>query len=79
MTLDEAKIRVEYLREQIVKNSKLYYEEDAPVISDYEYDAMFRELQDAYNIACQYLLENSPYSDELFADWSEESKEELRN
>ena len=44
MTLDEAKIRVEYLREQIVKNSKLYYEEDAPVISDYEYDMMFREL-----------------------------------
>jgi hypothetical protein len=40
---------------------------------------MFRELQDAYNIVCQYLLENSPYSDELFADWSEESKEELRN
>ena len=44
MTLEEAKIRVEYLREQIVKNSKLYYEEDAPVISDYEYDMMFREL-----------------------------------
>ena len=40
---------------------------------------MFRELQDAYNVACQYLLENSPHSDELFADWSEEDKEELRN
>ncbi len=40
---------------------------------------MFRELQDAYNVACQYLLENSPHSDELFADWSEEDKAELRN
>ncbi len=40
---------------------------------------LFRELQDAYNVACQYLLENSPYSDELFADWSEEEKQELRN
>lgn len=40
----EIKKRVKYLREQIIYNSKLYYENDAPVISDYEYDAMFREL-----------------------------------
>ena len=40
---------------------------------------MFSDLQDAYNIACQHLLVNSPYSDELFADWSEESKQELLN
>ena len=40
---------------------------------------MFSDLQDAYNIACQYLLVNSPYSDELFAEWSEESKQELLN
>ena len=40
---------------------------------------MFSELQDAYNIACQYLLVNSPYTDELFADWSEESKQQLLN
>ncbi len=40
----EAESRIKYLREQIVYNSKLYYEKDAPVISDYEYDAMFREL-----------------------------------
>ena len=32
-------------------NSKLYYEKDAPVISDYEYDAMFRELSDLEAIA----------------------------
>ncbi len=42
----EAKERIKYLREQIEYNSRLYYEEDAPVISDYEYDAMFRELSD---------------------------------
>lgn len=46
MNKQEAKIRIDYLREQITYNSKLYYENDAPVISDYEYDAMFRELQD---------------------------------
>ncbi len=46
MEKEFAKERIEYLREQIIKNSKLYYEEDAPVISDFEYDSMFRELQD---------------------------------
>lgn len=40
---------------------------------------MFSDLQDAYNIACQYLLVNSPYTEQLFADWSEESKQELLN
>lgn len=46
MNVKEAKERIEYLREQIIYNSKLYYENDAPVISDYEYDHMFRELGD---------------------------------
>lgn len=40
---------------------------------------MFSDLQDAYNIACQYLLVNSPYTEQLFADWSEESKQQLLN
>lgn len=44
MTLNEAKKRAEELREKIIYNSKLYYENDAPEISDYEYDMMFREL-----------------------------------
>lgn len=46
MNVKEAESRIKYLREQIAYNSKLYYENDAPVISDYEYDAMFRELTD---------------------------------
>ena len=44
MTLQEAKKRAEELREKIIFNSRLYYENDAPQISDYEYDMMFREL-----------------------------------
>ena len=44
MTLENAKSRAEFLREKIVYNSKLYYENDSPEISDYEYDMMFREL-----------------------------------
>lgn len=44
MTLHEAMKRAGELREKIVYNSRLYYENDAPEISDYEYDMMFREL-----------------------------------
>ena len=44
MNKEEAIKRIEYLRKEIEYNSKLYYENDAPEISDYEYDAMFREL-----------------------------------
>ena len=44
MTRKQAKERAEFLRAKIVYNSKLYYENDAPEISDYEYDMMFREL-----------------------------------
>ena len=38
--------RIEYLRKEISRNSRLYYENDAPEISDYEYDMMFRELSE---------------------------------
>ena len=44
MTPESAKERAEFLRAKIVYNSKLYYENDSPEISDYEYDMMFREL-----------------------------------
>ncbi len=46
MIKDEALLRIEYLRREIERNSKLYYENDAPEISDYEYDMMFRELSE---------------------------------
>lgn len=44
MSINEALERVEYLTKTLEYNSKLYYENDAPEISDYEYDALFREL-----------------------------------
>ena len=46
MTKQEALLRIEHLRREIEINSKLYYENDAPKISDYEYDMMFRELSE---------------------------------
>lgn len=44
MTIEKARERAEYLRREIDENARLYYEKDAPKISDYEYDMMFREL-----------------------------------
>ena len=42
MDRNEAERRIKELREKIEYNARLYYEKDAPVISDYEYDARFR-------------------------------------
>ncbi len=46
MTEQEAKARLDTLREELRYHARLYYQKDAPVISDYEYDAMFRELEE---------------------------------
>ena len=37
--------RIEYLRREIEHHRRLYYENDAPSISDFEFDAMFEELK----------------------------------
>lgn len=44
MEKQEAKKRIEYLREQIAYHSKLYYDKDEPEISDFEYDMLYKEL-----------------------------------
>ncbi len=36
--------RIAELRERIAEHNRLYYEQDAPVISDFEYDALMNEL-----------------------------------
>ncbi len=46
MTQDEPAARAAELRAQIERANSLYHEQDAPEISDAEYDALFRELVD---------------------------------
>jgi DNA ligase (NAD+) len=48
MANDEAQAakRIEQLREEIRKHDQLYYEEAAPIISDREYDRLYKELVD---------------------------------
>ena len=38
MELEQAKKRVEELRAVIEKNNRLYYDQDAPELEDFEYD-----------------------------------------
>ncbi len=45
MNLEEAKIEVKDLREKLEYYAKLYYDMDAPAISDYEYDMMMNRLK----------------------------------
>ena len=46
MTHEQARQQIDALREQIEYHNKKYYTEDAPEISDEQYDALFRELTD---------------------------------
>ena len=45
LTIEQAKLRAEDLRRKIRHAAELYYNQDAPEISDFEYDAMFEELK----------------------------------
>lgn len=40
------KQEIEQLRQEIEKNNRLYYDLDAPAISDFEYDALMRRLKE---------------------------------
>ncbi|MBO4926975.1 MAG: NAD-dependent DNA ligase LigA [Clostridiales bacterium] len=52
--------RMDYLRKELERHNKLYYENDAPEISDFEYDAMLRELEDLEAKYPIYATEDSP-------------------
>jgi len=45
MTIEQARQQMEDLRRQIEYHNKKYYTEDAPEISDYEYDMLYRRLE----------------------------------
>lgn len=43
--MQDAKTRIEQLRRELEHHARLYYDNDAPEISDYEYDMLYRELK----------------------------------
>ena len=46
MNRESAEIRVKQLREILLENSRKYYVDNAPTMSDYEYDQLMHELED---------------------------------
>lgn len=51
---------IDQLRSEIEKNSRLYYDLDAPVISDYEYDMMMRRLKELEAAHPELVTPDSP-------------------
>lgn len=51
---------IEKLRREIEVNSRLYYDLDAPVISDFEYDAMMRRLEELEAAHPELVTPDSP-------------------
>ena len=60
MTREEAGKRIELLRETLRENSRLYYVENAPRISDYEFDHLMYELEDLEKLYPEFLTPDSP-------------------
>lgn len=52
--------RARELREQLDHHSRLYYDQDAPVISDAEYDALMRELKELERDHPELVVPESP-------------------
>lgn len=58
--MDNIQNKIENLKKEINKNNRLYYIEDAPIITDYEYDKMMRELMDLEEKYKEYKTLDSP-------------------
>src|SRR5881398_66326 len=60
MTEAEARARVETLRRDITEHNRRYYEKAAPVISDREYDRLYKELVDLETEFPELITPDSP-------------------
>ena len=60
MDINEAKNRAEKLRADLEYHNNLYYNQDSPEISDYEYDMLLRELEGLENEFPEIKTSDSP-------------------
>ena len=60
MDRNEAKARIEELRAVLWENSRRYYVENAPTMSDFDYDHLMRELEDLENEWPEFYSPDSP-------------------
>ncbi len=60
MEASEAKEKILALRAEVEEHSRRYYDEDAPTISDFEYDKLIHTLMDLEQQFPQFLTPDSP-------------------
>lgn len=60
MTRDDAYRRIEELKSMLREYSRLYYVDNAPAISDYEFDHLMYELEDLERLYPEFLTPDSP-------------------
>ena len=60
MTNNKEKKRIDHLRKELHKHNHLYYVESKPIISDYEFDLLMKELQELENKYPDLYDPNSP-------------------
>lgn len=60
MDRPEAQRRIDELKATLWENSRRYYVDNAPAISDFEYDALMRELEDLENDFPEFRTADSP-------------------
>lgn len=60
MDKKSAALQIERLREEIRYHNRKYYTEDAPEISDYEYDMLYRQLENLEAAFPDLVTEDSP-------------------
>ena len=58
--LEKVKELMSNLCKKIEFHNKKYYEEDSPIISDFEYDILYKKLEDLEDEYPELILENSP-------------------
>ena len=58
--IDDVKKELEKLRKEIEYHNKLYYEQDSPEISDYEYDKLTQRLKQIEKEHPELITKNSP-------------------
>lgn len=58
--LDRIKERIEYLRKTLDESNRRYYVDNAPVMSDFEFDTLLRELADLEDEYPQFKSSDSP-------------------
>ena len=60
MDFESAKQRIDFLTNEIRRHNKLYYDQDSPEISDFDYDKLLRELENLEAEYPQLASEDSP-------------------